>query len=199
MSPLLKPDICTLDLNTMNSGGEVVINTPGNVRRMARGDQRGRREARDRAVRFRRHRPHARPPAPTARWRGPQLCSFVMGVRYGFQPSPETVLYARDLLPAGTPSSPRSASGAAPSRRRRNPTWPAAMSASGWRTPSISSAACWRRRTPRWWRRRGASWRISAGRSPTPREAREIIGLPTRLGRREARRLTARPGQETAL
>ncbi len=27
------------------------------------------------------------------------LCSFVMGVRYGFQPGPETVLYARDLLP----------------------------------------------------------------------------------------------------
>ncbi len=33
---LLKPDICTLDLNTMNSGKEVVINTPTNVRRMAR-------------------------------------------------------------------------------------------------------------------------------------------------------------------
>src|SRR5205823_14176530 len=33
---LLKPDICTLDLNTMNSGGEVVINTPRNVTRMAR-------------------------------------------------------------------------------------------------------------------------------------------------------------------
>ena len=32
---LLKPDICTLDLNTMNSGKEVVINTPPNVRRMA--------------------------------------------------------------------------------------------------------------------------------------------------------------------
>jgi uncharacterized protein (DUF849 family) len=30
---------------------------------------------------------------------GPVLCSFVMGVRYGFQPSPETVLYARNLLP----------------------------------------------------------------------------------------------------
>src|SRR5262249_43114897 len=27
---LLKPDICTLDLNTMNSGSEVVINTPRN-------------------------------------------------------------------------------------------------------------------------------------------------------------------------
>src|SRR6516225_11830206 len=33
---LLKPEICTLDLNTMNSGGQVVINTPGNVRRMAK-------------------------------------------------------------------------------------------------------------------------------------------------------------------
>jgi uncharacterized protein (DUF849 family) len=33
-----------------------------------------------------------------ARYRG-RCCSFVMGVRYGFQPAPETVLYARDLLP----------------------------------------------------------------------------------------------------
>jgi uncharacterized protein (DUF849 family) len=32
--------------------------------------------------------------------RGPLLCSFVMGVAYGFQPSPETLLYARNLLPA---------------------------------------------------------------------------------------------------
>src|SRR5271170_5061474 len=54
----LRPDVCTLDLNTMNSGGQVVINTPENVRRMARVI----REA---------------------------------GV------SPETVLYARGLLPEG--------------------------------------------------------------------------------------------------
>jgi uncharacterized protein (DUF849 family) len=32
----LRPEICTLDLNTMNSGGQVVINTPANVRRMAK-------------------------------------------------------------------------------------------------------------------------------------------------------------------
>ena len=31
----LKPDICSLDFNTMNSGGNVVINTPSNVRKMA--------------------------------------------------------------------------------------------------------------------------------------------------------------------
>src|SRR3981189_1423062 len=32
---ILKPDICTLDLNTMNSGGQGVINTPGNIRKSA--------------------------------------------------------------------------------------------------------------------------------------------------------------------
>ena len=31
----LQPDICSLDLNTMNSGDQVVMNTPKNVRRMA--------------------------------------------------------------------------------------------------------------------------------------------------------------------
>ena len=29
------------------------------------------------------------------------LCCIVTGVKYGFQPSPETVLYARGLLPPG--------------------------------------------------------------------------------------------------
>ncbi len=94
----LKPDICTLDLNTMNSGAQVVINTPGNVRRMAKVI----REAGvmpeielfdsgDIALM------HALLDDGTLD--GTLLCSFVMGVRYGFQPSPETVLYARGLLP----------------------------------------------------------------------------------------------------
>jgi uncharacterized protein (DUF849 family) len=96
----LRPEICTLDLNTMNSGGQVVINTPENVRRMAR------------VIRAAGVKPEIElfdsgdiamlhdliadgslDPAP--------LCSLVMGVRYGFQPSPETVLYARNLLPEG--------------------------------------------------------------------------------------------------
>jgi uncharacterized protein (DUF849 family) len=96
---LLNPEICTLDLNTMNSGREVVINTPGNVRRMAK------------VIREVGVKPEIElfdsgdiallndlvadgtlDPAP--------LCSIVMGVKYGFQPGPETVLYARGLLPA---------------------------------------------------------------------------------------------------
>lgn len=98
--PLLKPDICTLDLNTMNSGREVVINTPGSVRRMAA------------VIREARVRPEielfdsgdialCRDLINEGTLDGPLLCSIVTGVKYGFQPSPETVLYARGLLPQG--------------------------------------------------------------------------------------------------
>lgn len=94
-----KPEICTLDLNTMNSGKEVVINTPRNVRRMAgvirssgvlpeielfdSGD-----------IAF------LHDLLADGTLQRPLLCSFVLGVSYGFQPSPETVTYARNLLPA---------------------------------------------------------------------------------------------------
>jgi uncharacterized protein (DUF849 family) len=96
---ILRPEICTIDLNTMNSGKEVVINTPGNVRRMAK-------VMREAGVR-----PEVElfdsgdialmnDLLKDGTLDNPVLCSFVMGVRYGFQPSPETVLYARALLPA---------------------------------------------------------------------------------------------------
>ena len=97
---LLKPEICTLDLNTMNSGGQVVINTPGNVRRMAKViAEAGVRpeielfDSGDIALMHDLIKDGSIKPPP--------LCSFVMGVNYGFQPSPETVLYARNMLPAG--------------------------------------------------------------------------------------------------
>ncbi|SDH73222.1 MULTISPECIES: 3-keto-5-aminohexanoate cleavage protein [Bradyrhizobium] len=94
----LRPDICTLDLNTMNSGREVVINTPGNVRRMAKviteAGVRPEIELFDSGDIALMHDLLA-----DGTLQGPVLCSFVMGVRYGFQPATETVLYARDLLP----------------------------------------------------------------------------------------------------
>jgi uncharacterized protein (DUF849 family) len=96
----LKPDICTLDLNTMNSGGEVVINTPRNVRKMA---------ARMRAARvlpeielFDSGDCHlARDMFADGSLEGPGLFSLVLGVKYGFNASSETMLYARSLLPPG--------------------------------------------------------------------------------------------------
>ena len=96
---VLRPDICTLDLNTMNSGREVVINTPPNVRRMAKviaevgvKPEIELFDSGDIAL--------MRDLLADGTLQGPILCSFVMGVRYGFQPAPETVLYARDLLPS---------------------------------------------------------------------------------------------------
>jgi uncharacterized protein (DUF849 family) len=96
----LRPDIATLDLNTMVFGREVVINTPDNVRRMAR------------VIREAGARPELElfdtgdimllqdlladgtlEPKP--------LCSLVMGVKYGFAPTIEMMLLARSLLPPG--------------------------------------------------------------------------------------------------
>ena len=96
----LKPEICTLDLNTMNSGREVVINTPRNVTVMAR-------EIRAAGVKpelelFDTGDLHlARALMAAGELEGPGLFSFVLGVNYGWDPSPETMMYARDKLPAG--------------------------------------------------------------------------------------------------
>jgi len=95
----IRPDISTLDLNTMNFGGQVVINTPDSVRRMAK------------VIRASGVKPeielfdsgdaammHAL--LKEGALEGPVLCSLVLGVSFGFQPSPETVIYGRNLLPA---------------------------------------------------------------------------------------------------
>ena len=97
----LKPDIGTLDLNTMTFGGEVVINTPASVRRMAT-------VMRDSGIK-----PEIElfdsgdiallhDVIKSGEVLAPTICSLVLGVKYGFQPSPETTLYARDRLPEGT-------------------------------------------------------------------------------------------------
>jgi len=96
----LRPDICSLDLNTMNSGDEIVVNTPKNVTRMAA------------AIRAAGVKPEleifdsgdlhlARDLIASGVLEGPGLWSLVTGVKYGFSASPETLLYARSLLPDG--------------------------------------------------------------------------------------------------
>jgi uncharacterized protein (DUF849 family) len=96
----LRPDICTLDLNTMNSGGDVVINTPKNVRRMAA-------VIREAGVKpefeiFDSGDLHlARDLIKEGVLDGPGLWTIVMGVKYGFAATPETLLYARNFLPHG--------------------------------------------------------------------------------------------------
>jgi uncharacterized protein (DUF849 family) len=95
----LRPEICTLDLNTMTFGKQVVINTPPNVRRMAK------------VIREAGVKPEIelfdsgdialmQDLIKDGTLTGPHLVSFVLGVKYGFQASPETIIYARGLLPA---------------------------------------------------------------------------------------------------
>ena len=94
----LKPELCSLDLNTMWFGGGAVINSPRNLRIMAgricaagvkpelevfdSGDLQLARDLIAEGV-----------------LREPALFQIVTGVKYGFAPGSETMLYAKSLLP----------------------------------------------------------------------------------------------------
>lgn len=95
----LKPDIATLDLNTMTFGEDVVMNTPPNVSIMAEvmydsgvlpelelfdsGDIHLANDLLEKKV-----------------LKSPALTSLVLGVKYGFPATSETMAFAKSLLPA---------------------------------------------------------------------------------------------------
>ena len=96
----LAPDICSLDLNTMNSGDQVVVNTPKNVARMAK------------VIRDAGSVPElecfdsgdlvlAKKLIDDGVLDGPGLYTLVTGVRYAFPFSTATLTFAQTLLPAG--------------------------------------------------------------------------------------------------
>ena len=93
----LKPDVCSLDLNTMNSGDQVVMNTPKNVRRMAT------------VIREAGAVPElecfdtgdlvlAQALIADGTLQGPGLYTFVLGVRYAMPYSPAAIALARTLI-----------------------------------------------------------------------------------------------------
>lgn len=98
---ILRPDIATLDLNTMTFGAQAVINTPPNVRKMAKvihdAGTKPEIELFDSGDIYLMH-----DLVRDGTLKGPHLASIVTGVKYGFRPLPETVIYARGLLPAQT-------------------------------------------------------------------------------------------------
>lgn len=95
----LRPDVCTLDLNTMTFGQEVVINIPPNVTKMAEvmydvgvkpelelfdtGDIHLAQDLFAKGVLTK-----------------PAMACLVLGVKYGFPATPETMMFARSMLPA---------------------------------------------------------------------------------------------------
>lgn len=93
----LRPDICSLDLNTMNSGDQVVMNTPRNVRRMAH------------VIREAGVVPElecfdtgdvvlAQALIADGSLQGPGLYTFVLGVRYAMPYTPAAIALARTLI-----------------------------------------------------------------------------------------------------
>jgi uncharacterized protein (DUF849 family) len=97
----LRPELCSLDLNTMWSGTGVVINTPANVTRMAQ------------AIQAAGTMPElevfdsgdinlALQLIKDGVLKKPLLFQIVMGVRYGFASTPATLAYAVSLLPPGS-------------------------------------------------------------------------------------------------
>lgn len=97
----IKPEICTLDFNTMNSGAQVVINTPRNVQIMAE-------IIRDNGVK-----PElelfdtgdivmACDFLKAGHVASPSMCSIVTGVKYGLPCTPDAMAMASRMLPTGT-------------------------------------------------------------------------------------------------
>lgn len=96
---MLRPEICSLDFNTMYSGDSVVINTPRNVAIMAE------------RIRAAGVMPElevfdsgdiqlARQFLSEGKLASPPLFQIVLGVRYGAIATPETMQYLTSLLPA---------------------------------------------------------------------------------------------------
>lgn len=94
----LKPDLCSLDLNTMWSEHSVVINTPRNVEMMSDAIRsagvKPELEVFDSGdIRLAKDLLKAKVLEPNP------LFQIVCGINYGFAPTPETLMYARSLLP----------------------------------------------------------------------------------------------------
>jgi uncharacterized protein (DUF849 family) len=96
----LKPDICSLDMGSMNMGGQVFVNTPGHLEAMAV-------EIRDAGVTpelevFEAgHLMLARRLIETGHVKAPGLFQICLGISWGQPATPEAVSYMRSLLPAG--------------------------------------------------------------------------------------------------
>ncbi len=94
----LRPEICTLDLNTMWSGTSAVINAPESIATMAK------------AMKEAGSKPElevfdsgdiqlAKQLIKDGVLDSPALFQIVTGIRYGFEMTPQTMAYARSMLP----------------------------------------------------------------------------------------------------
>lgn len=152
----LKPDMCTLDICTMQLWGGVAINLDPMITKMGHmiqdagvlpeiecfeagdfvfADDLMAKGAIPKNVPF----------------------TFVLGTKYGLPATTEAMLYAKNQIPRGR-ISPASASADTACRWRRSPLCWVGISASGLKTPSICGAAGWQRTMRNWY---NGPWRWS--------------------------------------
>ena len=97
----LKPEICSLDLNTMWFNTAAVINSPKNVKVMA--ERINAAGVKPELEVFDTGDIHlANRLVKDGVLKGPLLFQIVTGIQYGMSSSPDTVSYAKSLLPAGS-------------------------------------------------------------------------------------------------
>jgi uncharacterized protein (DUF849 family) len=96
----LRPDISTLDLNTMTFGSEVVINIPQNVTKMAAAIYGA--GVKPELELFDTGDIHlANDLFASGVLRKPAMACLVLGVKYGFPATAETMMFAKSMLPPG--------------------------------------------------------------------------------------------------
>jgi uncharacterized protein (DUF849 family) len=97
----LKPEICTLDLNTMWFGGGAVINSPKMISEMA-GMMYGAGLKPEFEVFDSGDIQIAHDLIAAGVLKSPGLYQIVTGIKYGFAPTPQALMYAQSILPPGS-------------------------------------------------------------------------------------------------
>ena len=98
----LRPDICSLDMGSLNMGNRVFINTPAHLQSMAVAI----REAGvlpELEVFETGHLLLAKKFLESGYVKGPGMFQICLGIAWGQPATPEAMMYMRDLLPAGSP------------------------------------------------------------------------------------------------
>ena len=160
----LKPEICSLDMGSLNMGDRVFINTPTHLKAMALA-------IKDAGVTpelevFETgHLLLAKRFLENGYVKGPGVFQICLGISWGQPATPEAMTYMRNLLPTGFALGSPSASRSGNFRWSRRRCCSAATRASAWKTTSIWRRASSRRATRRWSRRPARSSRFWATRS----------------------------------
>jgi uncharacterized protein (DUF849 family) len=151
----LRPDICSLDMGSMNFGPHVFINTPGHLTQMAEAIRKAGVKP-ELEVFDSGHLRLAKKLIADGVIDAPAMFQLCLGISWGEAATTEAMLHMRDQLPEGTLGPPSASANISSPWWRRPWCW-AVMSGSGWKTICTSRAACPRPTTRPWCRARSRS------------------------------------------